>query len=131
MLWSVRTLWGCALAATLLVGCFESRSTVDSGPSDDAGADCNDGRITAPAHCRERRNTTCLRERVAARIDDVEYADCVNQTETLCEGATWPAGCSPSCDESRECIELLRRSDLIGTPTEDLLMMVPDCSFCE
>ena len=90
----------------------------------------------AAEHCFNRRSTTCLREQIAGRLDQLGYNDCQNMVPMLCEGATWPAlpdgrPCEPTPDESNECISLLRRSDLLVIPTQDLLAMTNICNLCQ
>lgn len=99
---------------------------------------CGNSPPTADAgeHCINRRATACLRERIANRIDDAEYADCSNMIPQLCQGATWPdlpdgRPCEPTPDESNACIRILRREDLLVIPTPDLLMMTDLCNLCQ
>ena len=120
------TRWALRLAAvaTMLAGL--------TGPAPGNVGGCGAGTQTANAatHCRDRRFWLCRRDHFAGRIDDAEFAACLQPIEEGCQGASWPPGCMPTPSQSEACIMLLQRGDLATLTNEQLLAMYPDCQLC-
>lgn len=87
--------------------------------------------VQAPQHCTDREFWICTRDEHAGRIDQAGLDQCLVQIEPMCQGATWPAGCSPTQDQHDACILLLRNADLAHLTFEQLQSMYDDCNLCQ